>query len=173
MQFVRDGKFMNPIVKNSESAYCVDWCASMLKHSLGTQLYKHIADQIRQQNPSVKYTPRPKTAKPSKEAESSTAKSKKAKSKANAKAKSAKAQSVPVLFATRPPLPPQPVPTLEDRLPLHSPVHPTGVALASIKRDIETEKENKKKGITPGPSAEEGGKEKQPKVKRIMVRGKR
>jgi signal recognition particle subunit SRP19 len=55
----------------------------------------------------------------------------------------------------------------------------TGIALSSIKRDLENEKEQKKKALTGGAGQEEGGaggqggKEKQPKMKRVMVRGKR
>jgi signal recognition particle subunit SRP19 len=60
---------------------------------------------------------------------------------------------------------------------LHSPVVPAGVALSAMKRDVEQERENKKKGIAmgPGPGADDGkeGKEKTPKVKRMVVRGKR
>ena len=74
---------------------------------------------------------------------------------------------------SRPPRAPQPVPVLEARLPLHSPVVATGVAVASVKRDIEQEKENKKKGLTLGAGAAEGEKEKVPKMKRVVVRGKR
>jgi signal recognition particle subunit SRP19 len=59
------------------------------------------------------------------------------------------------------------VPPLDDRLPLHTPVAQTGVALAAVKRDIEVEKEAKKKGVGGG----EG--EKMPKMKRVVVRGKR
>lgn len=59
---------------------------------------------------------------------------------------------------------------LEDRLPLHSPIYPTGVAMSSITRDLENEKEAKKKGIA---QAGEEGKEKAPKMKRVVVRGKR
>jgi signal recognition particle subunit SRP19 len=54
-------------------------------------------------------------------------------------------------------------------------VHPTGVAVSSVKRDLESEKEAKKKGIgAPGLGGDGEdlvkGKEKTPKMKRIMVR---
>lgn len=69
------------------------------------------------------------------------------------------------------------MPSLDDRLPLHSPVVQTGVAVASVKREMETEKENKRKGISAGGGGgeekPEGGKEKLPKIKRMVVRGKR
>lgn len=39
-----------------------------------------------------------------------------------------------------------------------------------MKRDIEAEKEAKKKGITGG---DDSGKDKMPKMKRVVVRGKR
>jgi len=44
------------------------------------------------------------------------------------------------------------------------------VAVSAIKRDLENEKEAKKKGIAP---PGEGTKEKAPKMKRVVVRGKR
>lgn len=48
------------------------------------------------------------------------------------------------------------------------------MAVASVKREIETDKENKKKGITAGGEEKpEGAKEKLPKIKRMVVRGKR
>lgn len=73
-------------------------------------------------------------------------------------------------FATRPPAAPFPLPRMDERLPIHSPTAATGVAVSSVKRDLETEKEQKKLGLgTP----EEGASAKQPKMKRIMVRGKR
>jgi signal recognition particle subunit SRP19 len=48
----------------------------------------------------------------------------------------------------------------------------TGIAVSSIKRDLDQEKEAKKNAIA---APEEGGKEgaKQPKMKRVVVRGKR
>ena len=85
------------------------------------------------------------------------------------KAKSSTVTIQPVRLPTRVPPAPHPIPSLDDRLPLHSPVHPTGVAVSAIKRDIETEKENKKKGISGG--GEDGAKEKMPKMKRVVVRG--
>ena len=47
------------------------------------------------------------------------------------------------------------------------------MAVSAIARDLETEKENKKKGITMGSTEEPSGKEKAPKIKRMVVRGKR
>lgn len=84
------------------------------------------------------------------------------------KSRSKSAASAPLRTPSRPPPPPNPIPELEDRYPLHSPVYPTGVALSSIKRGLEDEKEAKKKGIAP-PGEE--GREKAPKIKRVMVRG--
>jgi signal recognition particle subunit SRP19 len=49
---------------------------------------------------------------------------------------------------------------------LHTPIAPTGVAVAAVKRDLEAEKESKKKGIGGG----EAGSEKMPKMKRVVVR---
>ena len=123
----------------------------------GTQLYRHLADAIRQQNPSLAYT-----------APKASVNSKTKPSKAVSKSKAKQTASAPPRTASRPLPPPNPVPVLEDRLPLHSPVYPTGVALSSIKRDLENEKEAKKKGVAP-PGEE--GKEKAPKMKRVVVRG--
>ena len=67
---------------------------------------------------------------------------------------------------------------MDDRLPLHSPVVHAGVAVSAVRRDVLAEREAKKKGTaTPSLMGAEDGKEgkeaKAPKVKRIMVRGKR
>ncbi|WWC86735.1 uncharacterized protein L201_001613 [Kwoniella dendrophila CBS 6074] len=180
VQITREGKFLNPIIKNR------------------TQLYKHLSDQIRQRNPDIIFDP--KTA-PSKRFNSSKPLSKSAignkgkqsdqnkKDKKKSKSKGKKQESevkknVNLLsnkLPTRPPLAPQPVPILDDRLPLHSPIVPAGVAVAAIKRDKDNEKEAKKSGggannLVLGSSSanEEGsGKEKMPKMKRVVVRGKR
>lgn len=97
------------------------------------------------------------------------------KSKADAKGK---AGPKPVLLPTRTPVAPFPWPAQDERLPIHSPVASTGVAVSAVKRDLETEKENKKKGITGGFGGGGGddappAKEKQPKMKRMVVRGRR
>ncbi|WVR04754.1 hypothetical protein IAU60_001765 [Kwoniella sp. DSM 27419] len=174
VQFEKDGRFLNPIIKNR------------------TQLYKHLADQLIQRNPKLAFTAnrtsskrssKPTTAPSSSKVKGkvqatakSSAKGGKGKSKAsgsNSKKETAN-PVVPIKLPTRPPLAPQPLPTLDDRLPLHSPVVPAGVAVAAIKRDIDSEKEAKKKGLPAVGGAEgEGGKDKMPKMKRVMVRGKR
>jgi signal recognition particle subunit SRP19 len=107
--------------------------------------------------PKTKPTPAAEVSKPSKKSKKST----------DTKTRQ------PKKLRTRPPIPPQPTLKLEDRLPLHSPLIQTGIAVSSIKRDLDQEKEAKKNAIAS--PAEEGGKEggKQPKMKRIMVRGKR
>ncbi|WWD21643.1 hypothetical protein CI109_106129 [Kwoniella shandongensis] len=172
VQFEKEGRLLNPIVKNR------------------TQLYKHIADQMRQRYPSIAFNP---STTPSKRASkpaapvptSNTTKSKSAKSKGSSSKSSKKALTKvstptppPPRLPTRPPLAPQPIPVIDDRLPLHSPVIPAGVAVAAIKRDKESEKEAKKKGVGMGGGGggaiEDGEKkEKQPKMKRVVVRGKR
>lgn len=86
---------------------------------------------------------------------------------AKKKGKAVKAPA-PAPFATRPPAAPVPLPRMDERLPVHSPTAATGVAVSSVKRDLEADKEAKKKGLGP---PEEGAKA--PKMKRIMVRGKR
>lgn len=116
--------------------------------------------------PKLSYTINPPTKSKSKPAAEPVSKNKKAK-KSDTKTRQ------PKKLRTRPPNPPQPTLKLEDRLPLHSPLIQTGIAVSSIKRDLDQEKEAKKNAIAA--PAEEGGKEggKQPKMKRIMVRGKR
>ena len=142
--------------------------------SAGTQLYKHIASQIQQQNPEIVYTKPKRKAPIASAAATSTKTSNKQHKRTHKKAPAASAPVVvKVIPPSRPDPPPQPVPALEDRLPLHSPVHPAGVAVASIKRDLETEKENKKKGIPAGGEVGSGGQPKQLKMKRMVVRGKR
>ncbi|ODN79500.1 hypothetical protein L202_03469 [Cryptococcus amylolentus CBS 6039] len=151
VQFEKDGRFVNPIVKNR------------------TDLYRHLADQIRQRNPDLAFNPsttptrRHKAAAPT---PATKAAPKKGKSKAKAAPK-AKLPPPPPKLPARPPLPPT-IPALDDRLPLHSPVVPAGVAVAAIKREKEQEKERKKNGQLEGAAPGEG---KAPKVKKIMVRG--
>ncbi|ORX34007.1 hypothetical protein BD324DRAFT_638000 [Kockovaella imperatae] len=145
IRIMKDGRFFNPIVKNR------------------TQLYRQLASQIRQQNPDYAYEPKPKRE-PKEKKETKVTSTPKPKSKSKA---TGNARPPPPKLPSRAPLAPQPFPDLESRLPLHSPVHSTGVAVSAVKRDLENEKENKKKGIT----AEEGGKEKAPKMKRVVVRG--
>ncbi|KAK4686413.1 signal recognition particle subunit SRP19, partial [Tremellales sp. Uapishka_1] len=143
VQFEKDGRFLNPIVKNR------------------TQLYQHLAAQIQHVNPSLVPQPASTTSKTPKLNATKT----------KTKTKSTKPPRPPMKAPSKPPQPPQPVPSLDDRLPLHSPIVPAGVALSSIKRDLENEREAKKRGVLP--AAEEGGKDKTPKVKRMVVRGKR
>ncbi|WWD07481.1 hypothetical protein V865_005582 [Kwoniella europaea PYCC6329] len=168
VQITRDGKFLNPIIKNR------------------TELYKHLSDQIRQRNPSIIFdpstAPSKRSYKPStKQSSSSKTATEKGKGKKKTQGKGKGKQDIqkkviplPKL-PTRPPLAPQPIPVLDDRLPLHSPVVPAGVAVAAIKRDRDNEKEAKKKGLSLGGSEEgaAGQKEKMPKMKRVVVRGKR
>lgn len=64
---------------------------------------------------------------------------------------------------------------MEDRFPLNSPLLALGVAVEAVKRDVEQEKENLKRGIGApgaGPGADGEGKAqpKMPKMKKIMVR---
>lgn len=156
----------------------------------GTQLYRQLAKMIQQQEPSLAYKPTPKIARksytfPLKVKANAKAVPANAKSQPTPNAKSGKASSSATRPTARrhpygPPRPPRPthIPPLDDRLPLHSPVVQTGVAVASVKRELETEKENKRKGIGAGVGAggeekAEGGKEKAPKIKRMVVRGKR
>jgi len=122
--------------------------------------------------PKLSYTINPPTkSKPKPTTEAAIAKSKKSKKATGTETKVR--QPKRIRLHTRPPIPPQPTLKLEDRLPLHSPLIQTGIAVSSIKRDLDQEKESKKNAIASAP--EEGGKEgaKQPKMKRVVVRGKR
>lgn len=105
-----------------------------------------------------------------------------AKSKSSASASTTQRQ--PRIIRKQPSRPPQPpkIPHIDDRLPLHSPVVAAGVAVSAVRRDVVAEREAKKNGgagagagagmqaITGG---EEGKEAKAPKMKRIVVRGKR
>ncbi|BEI83540.1 hypothetical protein CcaverHIS002_0401440 [Cutaneotrichosporon cavernicola] len=140
VQLERDGRLINPIVKNR------------------TQLYAQLARQMQNANP--KLVPA--------EAEMKPRNGPKPKENGSKKKGKGKAVRVVAPFATRPPAAPLPLPRMDERLPVHSPTAATGVAVSSVKRDLEAEKEAMKKGIAP---PEEGAKA--PKMKRIMVRGKR
>lgn len=126
---------------------------------------------MRNAEPSLSYRPSPKNTKP-------TPSQSQIKAKSQEKPSTAKSNSQTKLrrHPYGPARPPRPtiVPALDDRLPLHTPLAQTGVAVASVKRELETDKENKKKGIG-AIQGEEGkeGKEKMPKMKRVVVRGKR
>jgi len=183
--FKDNGKYLNPIIKNRTSNTpftLVHWLTSIT----GTQLYNKLAEQLCREYPSLSYTINP-PSKPFSKSKSkvnttsdstTNTKNKKSKSNTNIKGKEAKPVRPIKKVRTRPPIPPQPVLALEERLPLHSPLVQTGIAISSIKRDLDNEKEQKKKALTGGGSAEDaggaaGGKDKQPKMKRVVVRGKR
>lgn len=119
------------------------------------------------QNANPALVPTPEDSKP--RGGPKPAATKKAGKKDKGKDKAA-AKPAPFPHATLPPAPPQPLPRMDERLPVHSPTAATGVAVSSVKRDLEAEKEAKKKGLG---APEEGGSAKAPKMKRIMVRGKR
>lgn len=136
------------------------------------------------ENPKLSYTINPPILANSR-SKSNTKSEPKAAPKSNSKKNKASSSSTtkppPKKLRTRPPLPPQPVLGVEERLPLHSPLAHTGIAVSSIKRDLDNEKEEKKKAISGGGGGggEDGtgtgtpGKDKQPKMKRMVVRGKR
>lgn len=127
-----------------------------------TQLYLLLAAEMQGANPSL--VPSKEDSKPLNPAPAAPVqKSKKGKGKA------ATATKPVVRHPTRAPRPPQPLPAMDDRLPLHTPVAAAGVALSALKRDLEQAKEQKKNKPIGG--GEEGGK--QPKMKRVVVRGKR
>lgn len=147
VQLSRDGVPVNPRVQNR------------------TQLYLLVAGQMQALNPHLvptKEESRPLNPPPIDEA----AKANKKKDK-KGKGKSTVAKKEVVRHPTRAPRPPQPLPAMDDRLPLHTPVAAAGVALSALKRDLEQAKEQKKNKPI------EGGEAKQPKMKRVVVRGKR
>jgi signal recognition particle subunit SRP19 len=139
------------------------------------------------ENPKLSYTINPPTLANSRSKSKTTSDPKpapasKSSSKKNkASSSSSTTKPPPKKLRTRTPLPPQPVLGVEERLPLHSPLAHTGIAVSSIKRDLDNEKEEKKKAISGGGggAGEDGtvtgtpGKDKQPKMKRMVVRGKR
>lgn len=146
IQIEKDGRFLNPSITNR------------------TQLCAELAKQMQAANPSL--VPEPETKKIAEPTDVKVSKAAASKSKGKGKATKV---AEPARHASKAPKAPVPAPPMDERLPLHSPMAPTGIALSSIKRDLETEKENKKKGIA-GP--DEGG-PKQPKMKRMVVRGPR
>lgn len=131
-----------------------------------TQLYLALAAHMQAANPAL--VPTKADSAPLNPAPAAPApKAKKAKGKGPAAAAAA-AHRPAARHPTRAPRPPMPLPAMDDRLPLHTPVAAAGVALSALKRDLEQAKEQKKNKPVAGP--EEG---KQPKMKRVVVRGKR
>lgn len=157
VNFEKDGRFINPIITNR------------------SQLYTALAQQMQDANPDL--VPKPVTPRPKTEAKPAAATS--GKSKKDKKGKNKAAAAVvrpPVRKPTQAPDAPRPFPALDARLPLHSPLVEAGVALSAVKRDLENDKDLKKKGLlggNAGGASEEGGKEKMPKMKRVVVRGGR
>lgn len=156
IQIEKDGQFSNPAVTNR------------------TQLYAALAAKMQALNPELV----PKIEAPVPKAEQQQPKAAVApggkKDKKDKKGKAAATKVQPVRLPSRPPMAPYPYPSMEERLPLHSPLVEAGVAVSAVKRDLETEKENKKKGLTlGGDDSGGGGKEKLPKMKRMVVRGGR
>jgi signal recognition particle subunit SRP19 len=76
-----------------------------------------------------------------------------------------------------PPAAPHPFPSMDDRLPINSPAVALGIAVHSVKREIEQEKERKRLGAGQGADSNNllGGNEApsgppKPKMKKIVVR---
>jgi signal recognition particle subunit SRP19 len=76
-----------------------------------------------------------------------------------------------------PPVAPHPFPAMDDRLPINSPAVALGIAVQSVRRELEQEKERKR--VAPGPGVDAinsaGGNESpsginKPKMKKIVVR---
>ena len=150
----------------------------------GTQLYNLVASQLQKLNPSLVYTKpaRQPSSSGSKSAPNPSAVASTTKSNTKKPAKSSNSNtttnparpisSKPTKLGPRPPQPPHPLPTMEDRYPLNSPLLALGVAVEAVKRDVEQEIENKKKGIGAGlvEGAEGKAQPKAPKMKKSMVR---
>lgn len=92
---------------------------------------------------------------------------------------SAVAQTKAVRRRTRnlPPAAPHPFPPMDDRLPINSPAVALGIAVHSVKREIEQDKERKRLGTGQGSDSSNllGGNEaptgaSKPKMKKIVVR---
>ncbi|KAJ9098613.1 hypothetical protein QFC21_004260 [Naganishia friedmannii] len=89
----------------------------------------------------------------------------------------AKAASRRKRTRTLPPAAPHPFPPMDDRLPINSPAVALGIAVHSVKREIEQEKERKRLGPGQGSDAaglpfnhEATGTAGKPKMKKIVVR---
>jgi signal recognition particle subunit SRP19 len=156
---------------------------TQFSYVIGTQLYKHIASQLQQAQPTLKYTKPTRKAKPLAitAPAQSKAQSKSAK-KANAqgkKASSSKVAAKPKRVFTAPMArpsifqPTHPIPHLDDRLPLHSPVVASGIAVAAVKREVDQAKEAKASGAGKALEGPKEGKEGKIKMKKVVVRGKR
>lgn len=163
VQFEKDGRFLNPIVTNR------------------TQLCAELAKQMQRANPALVPQPEAPREKAAPAAAAPTPAPGGAKGKKKSKGKApgggaaapASAPAPAPRLPTKAPRPPLPLPARDERLPIHSPAAPTGVAVAAIKRDLENEKEAKKKGLPFAGGDDGAAKDKMPKMKRVVVRGSR
>lgn len=136
----------------------------------GNQLCLVVAKEMQRQTPTSVYT------KPARKTSSKASKSdSKALTTSKEKSPASKAPKTPAPHKQGPrlPQPPQPFPSVDDRLPLISPVVGLGVAVEAMRRDLEKEKEAKKSGGGQGllPGAEGGDKPvKAPKMKKMVIR---
>ncbi|KAI5452191.1 signal recognition particle subunit [Naganishia albida] len=165
----KDNQFAHPIIQNR------------------TQLCNYIATQIQKMNPSL--VPKAEELKRSRvEVARGDSGSKQAiptsvpkgkGSKTSTSGTSTRAQSKAARRRTRnlPPAAPHPFPAMDDRLPINSPAVALGIAVHSVKREIEQEKERKRLGASQGADANNllGGSEapigaNKPKMKKIVVR---
>lgn len=143
-------------------------------------MYNAVANQLQKMNPDIVYS-KP-SRKPSSEKKARSSQNAAASTKKQDKTKGSKLvpqPAVPKGFKLGPQAvrPPQPVPAIDDRLPINSPMYTVGVAVEALRRDLEQEKERAKNGggqIAGGSGGAEGeGKEskpKAPKMKRMVVR---
>ncbi|KAJ9113794.1 hypothetical protein QFC20_001821 [Naganishia adeliensis] len=165
----KDNQFAHPIIQNR------------------TQLCNYIATQIQKMNPSL--VPKAEELKRSRnEAAKGESKSKQQTALAVSKSKGNKTSTAGASAATQskavrrrprnlPPAAPHPFPPMDDRLPINSPAVALGIAVHSVKREIEQENERKRLGTGQGSDSNNllGGNEvptgaSKPKMKKIVVR---
>ncbi|KAJ9122510.1 hypothetical protein QFC22_001939 [Naganishia vaughanmartiniae] len=163
----KDGKFAHPIITTR------------------TQLCDYVATQIQKMNPSL--VPKPDTIKRRRtEVIQATRSQPKLTSTSQTQGKNSKStQVLPIAKAslhrkrtrTLPPAAPHPYPPMDDRLPINSPAVALGIAVHSVKREIEQEKERKRLGPGQGSDAaglalgnDATGTAGKPKMKKIVVR---
>lgn len=112
-------------------------------------MYNAVANQLQKMNPDIVYS-KP-SRKPSSEKKARSSQNAAASTKKQDKTKGSKLvpqPAVPKGFKLGPQAvrPPQPVPAIDDRLPINSPMYTVGVAVEALRRDLEQEKERAKNG---------------------------
>ncbi|KAJ9106870.1 hypothetical protein QFC19_002999 [Naganishia cerealis] len=163
----KDGQFAHPIIKNR------------------TQLCTYVATQIQKMNPSLVPTPESMKRRRTEVAQGNKAQPSlppvsQTQSKGNKSLKGIETTKPTVSrkrTRTLPPAAPHPFPAMDDRLPINSPAVALGIAVHSVKREIEQEKERKRLGTGRGSDAanlpmgsDSMAAAAKPKMKKIVVR---